>query len=99
MRGHEVRHEVLVEVHFFVQLFVALDEAAIDGILRLTHHAQHAVGNMLRCDFKLAADVVFNKLAEERFVFVIDEVIEPNAGAHKDFFTLGNARSLRRRET
>lgn len=94
MRGHEVRHEVLVEVHFFVQLFVALDEAAVDGILRLTHHAQHAVGNMLRCDFELAADVVFNKLAEERFVFVIDEVIEPNAGAHKDFFHFGQCAQL-----
>ncbi len=62
-----VRHEVLVLVHFsFSSLY--FDEAAIDGILRgLPIMRSDLVGNMLRRDFELAADVVFDQFAERRF--------------------------------
>ena len=94
MRGHQIRHEVLVEVHFGVQLFIPLGKAAVHAVLWLAHHAQNAVGDVLGRHLELPAHVVPDELAEKRLIFVVDQVIEPNAGAHEHALDLRQCAQL-----
>ena len=91
MRGHEVRHGILSLSLLPIQLTVALFKAFVQLVRRLVHIVQHPLGNMLRRDLELSADVMLDKLAQERLVFVIQDIIISNARTHKNLLHIRQA--------
>ena len=85
MRGHQVRHHELLQPARVVGLLEQLHELLVHLMLRLSHHAEHGVGNMLGRHAQLPAHVVLAQLAHERLALVAirQHVIETDARAHE----------------
>ena len=81
MRGHQVGHHELLQAALGVRLFEQLHEALVDRVLRLAHHAEHRIGDMLGRHAQLSAHVVRAQLAHEGApaVLVGQRKVEPDA--------------------
>ncbi len=86
MRGHEVRHDVLLLGKARVHFFVLFHEALIHVDVRLAHIVENAVDAVLGRDLELAGDVIFDKLGEEIVVFILEHVVVAYTAAHENLF-------------
>ena len=89
MRGHQVRDEELVFPQFFIQLFIFFTEFLIHGVFRFAHTGQDRIGNMLRGNLQLPADMVVYQLPEKGVVLIRQQIIKAYAGTDKDLFHTG----------
>ena len=84
MRGHQVRHHELPQAALGVRLFEQLHEALVDRVLRLAHHAEHRIGDMLGRHAQLSAHVMRAQLAHEGAPAVLVGQREVEADARPD---------------
>ena len=88
MRGHKIRHKVLLLTHTFGDIVELLLEPLIYFYVRLSHIVEHLVACVFGSDFKLTADMVCDKFFHKLVVTVLDKVIVANAGAHENFLNV-----------
>ena len=80
MRGHQVRHKILLPADLPVDGFVFLHKSLIDMIPGLSHLLKHGVRHMLRRDFQLPAHMIPAQFPEKGIILVCHTIIEPDTG-------------------
>ena len=88
--GHEVGDQILVHAKFLVQRKILVHKFVVDGVLGLAHALEDRIGHVLGGDLQLAGDMVLHELPEEGVLLIRQQIIEPDAAAHKHFFHAGN---------
>lgn len=86
MARHQIRYYVLIESHIGAELVKPVRKPVIYLSAGLVHIFQHVVRNVLRRYSELTADMIFQKLAEKRFVAVCNKIVKPYPRAHKHLF-------------
>ena len=86
VRRHQIRHHELLQSASVVGLLEQLHELLVHLMLRLAHHAEYGIGNVLRRHAQLPAHMVLAQLAHERLALVAirQHVIEADARTHED---------------
>ena len=88
--GHEVGHQELVLAVLLVQPLVLLLELLIGPDVGLAHVVQHMAHAVLGGHLQLAADVMLHQIGKELPVLVLQQVVEPDAGADEDLLDAGD---------
>ena len=83
MRGHEIRHDILLFSKVAVELHVFCHKAVIQRGGGLAHQPQHPVGHMLRRDLELPGNMVLDERAQERVALVVHHIVIADAGTHE----------------
>ena len=73
---------------FVVYFRKALNELDVNFSLGLAHKEGNSVGDMLRSDFQLSADVMLAQVTEELVLFVREKhIVKAQPGADENFFS------------
>ena len=88
MAGHEIGHQILLLAQLFIHGRELVHEPFIDLAIALAHHAGHPVGDMLRCNLELTADMMLAEFLQE-FILGQQQIVKPHAGTHKDLLNTG----------
>ena len=80
MAGHEVRDKILLLPQLLIRLLEAADELQICTPVGLAHQVRHPIGDMLRSNLQLTADMILAQLRQEA-VPALQQIIKPYTGA------------------
>ena len=85
VRRHQVRHHELLQPAGVVGLLEQFHELLVHLVLRLAHHAEHSIGNVLGRHAQLPAYMMLAQLTHERLALVAirQHVVEADARAHE----------------
>lgn len=84
MRGHKVRHEILLLSHTLGYLVEALLERLVSLDMRLAHFIENGCRAVFRSDLELTADVELYELAYELVILVLHKVVVTNSRAYEN---------------
>ena len=91
MRGHQIRHQILLPSVLFVHRPVLVPEFFKYVEMRFAHVIEHARHTVLRRDLELSGDVVLHKLGQKRTALIFEQVVVTDARARKDLSHARNA--------
>ena len=83
---HQIRDDVLLLSGLLIGLLKETDELSVDAAPGLSHPGQDIIGDMLRRDPQLAADMMLTEFPQEGPVAVRQQIIKAEPGTDKDFF-------------
>ncbi len=91
MRGHQVGNQELLLAQPVIDLLILTAKPVIDCYLRLSHLFQHCIGNVLRRNLQLSADMVSAELPKKGLIGIVNQIIKANTRANKNLFHPGQS--------
>ena len=94
MGGDQVGNDILLLPALFIHLLKQADKFPIDRRAGLAHPGQDIVGDMLRRDPELAADMILAQFPQKSPVGIRQQIVIAESGPDKDLFDTGERPEL-----